>query len=799
MNNAEVLIKFKADDKEAQKTTKSVQKSLESVSKSTAKYSAVATGVIAGISAVSMEFEKSMANVQAISGATADDMALLEAKAREMGKETVFSASESADALSYMALAGWKTQDMLDGLPGILNLAAAGNTDLATTSDIVTDALTAFGKTAKDSARLADIMSATMSNSNTNIEMLGQSFKYVASLAGAMNYTMEDTSLALGLMANSGIKADQAGTSLRMMFTRLASPPNACAGAMKELGISLTNTDGTMKSMREVIQNLRTAFKGLNEEQKAEYASAIAGKNALSGMLALVNGSDEDFDKLANAIDNSTGSAQQMSDVMNQSTSNQLKIMWSEIQELALKMGEILVPTIRKTIAMFTKIAQALQNMSPEMRQFIIIVLEIVAALAPVTMIIAKVIQAFTMLGKAMTFLKAIGLINPFTLIIAGVIALVAGFVYLWKHCEAFRNFWINLWANIKKGLAKAGDWINNKIKSIGDFFSGVGEAIKTGFVTAITAIGDFIVNTITGIITFIMNIPTMVMNLITSIFTFINQIPYMLGFVIGYIIGSIYKFFHETIPAMWQWLWTQILNAIEFIKTLPSAIGKILASIGTFLANAWQNFVAWLGNVIEIIKALPGQIWAIIVNFFTTMWEKTVAFFDKIRNGLIDFIKNAKDKIIEFKDNIIDFFKELPGKMLDIGKNIVEGLWNGIKNMKEWMKNKVGEFAKGILDGMKSALGIHSPSKEFAILGKFSVLGYTEALDDMQSEVDNAINDTFGISPQLQNSSALHYSPNVVVNNDINVSQDPLGQMVSNIKSFSGGAKNDYSFGLGE
>ena len=726
MNNAEVLIKFKADDKEAQKTTKNVQKSLEGVSKSTAKYSAVASGVIAGISAVSMEFEKSMANVQAISGATAEDMKLLEAKAREMGKETVFSASESADALSYMALAGWKTQDMLEGLPGILNLAAAGNTDLATTSDIVTDALTAFGKSAKDSTKLADIMSATMSNSNTNIEMLGQSFKYVASLAGAMNYTMEDTSLALGLMANSGIKADQAGTSLRMMFTRLASPPNACAGAMKELGISLTNTDGTMKSMREVIQNLRTAFKGLNEEQKAEYASAIAGKNALSGMLALVNGSDEDFDKLANAIDNSTGSAQQMSDVMNQSTSNQLKIMWSEIQELALKMGEVLVPTIRKTIAMFTKIAQALQNMSPGMRKFVIIVLEIVAALAPVTMIIAKVIKAFTLLGKAVTFLKFIGVINPFTLIIAGVVALVAGFIYLWNHCEAFRQFWIDLWENIKIGL-------NNAL--------------------------EFMKNLLNNALIFIKSIPNMILEVIKSILSFLNNILYYLGYVLGYMSGLLFIFLTDTVPKA-------IMSFFEFLGSLP---GKI-----------WDLIVA----IFEFLGKIPDYLYDL--GFKMKVWF--INFKDKAIKGFRNLI-----------DNIVSFFKELPSKMWEIGKNVVEGLWNGIKNMGSWIKDKIFDFFKGIVDGAKDALGIHSPSKEFKILGKFSVLGYTEALDDMQNEVDTAIQDTFGISPQLQNASSLHYSPNVVVNNDINVSQDPLGQMVSNIKSFSGGAKNDYSFGLGE
>ena len=616
MNNAEVLIKFKASGTEdVEKKSKNVANTLKKTGQDLAIVSVAAGGAIAGIAKVGTEFEKSMSNVQAISGATADDMKLLENKAREMGKQTIFSASESADALSYMALAGWKTKDMLEGLPGILNLASAGNTDLATTSDIVTDALTAFGKTAEDSTKLADIMAATMANSNTNIEMLGNSFKYIASLAGAMNYTMEDTSLALGLMANSGIKADQAGTSLRMMFTRLASPPDTCATAMEKLGISLTDSTGKMKPMRDVIQDLRKAFSGLNEEQKAEYASAIAGKNALSGMLALVNSTDEDFNKLAGAIDNSSGSAQQMADIMNQSTSNQLKIMWSEVQELGLQLAESLLPVVKGLIGAMTSVAQWLQTLNPGVKNTILVVLGLVAGLTPVLLLVAKIITAIQVVIPIITAVGgAIGfLMNPITLIIGGIGLLIGAFAWLWNHCEAFRNFWINIWENIKMKFAVT-------VESVKAFFRG-----------------------------------------------------------------------------------------------------------------------------------------------------------------------------------LINFFTGIPGELKEIGSNMIKGLIDGVNGMKDKAVGAVKNVGKNLLNGMKNVLGIHSPSKEFGIIGKFSVLGYTEALDNMSGEVDKAINSTFGLSPNLTNSASLHYSPNVVVNNNVDISQDPLGQMVSNIKSFSGGAKNDYSFGLGE
>lgn len=251
---------------------------------------------------VGKEFDSSMSQVQAVSGATGKEIEQLRDKAKEMGANTKFSASEAADAFNYMAMAGWKTEDMLNGIDGILALAAAGNTDLATTSDIVTDALTAFGKTAGDSGRLANIMAAASSNANTNIEMMGGTFKYVAPVAGALGYSMEDVAVATGLMANAGIKAEQGGTALRSILTRLASPPKEAAMAMDALGISITNADGTMKPLSTVMDILRNRFNGLSESQQAQMAKALAGQEAMSGLLAIVNSAPADVDKLTQAV-----------------------------------------------------------------------------------------------------------------------------------------------------------------------------------------------------------------------------------------------------------------------------------------------------------------------------------------------------------------------------------------------------------------------------------------------------------------------------------------------------------------
>lgn len=289
---------------------------------------------------VGMDFESSMSNVQAISGATAEEMQQLNDKAKEMGETTKFSASESADAFSYMAMAGWKTEDMLEGIEGVMNLAAASSADLATTSDIVTDALTAMGYEAKDAGRLADVMAAASANANTNVELMGSTFKYVAPVVGALGYDMEDTAVAIGMMANAGIKGDKAGTALRSTLNRLSAPPKECAEEMEKLGISLTDGEGNMKTLMQVMEELRDAFSGLSETEQTAAAKHIAGQEAMSGLLAIVNGSEKDFEKLSNAITNSNGAAAEMADTMNNNVSGKLTLLQSKVEGIMIRLFE---------------------------------------------------------------------------------------------------------------------------------------------------------------------------------------------------------------------------------------------------------------------------------------------------------------------------------------------------------------------------------------------------------------------------------------------------------------------------
>ncbi|WP_373215113.1 phage tail tape measure protein [Blautia obeum] len=376
--------------------------------KATAAIIGGAATAVSGFAATAIkagsDFEAGMSKVQAISGASGDEIAKLADKAKEMGAKTKFSATESAEAMQYMAMAGWKTGDMLNGIEGIMNLAAASGEDLASTSDIVTDALTAFGEAADQSGKFADALAAAASNSNTNVAMLGESFKYVAPVAGALGYSYQDVSVALGLMANSGIKASMAGTSLRQLFTNLAKPTDSMAAAMDYLGISLQDDEENMKSLMDVMQDFRKSFgkcqmpmdefqsklaeldtqyangeltekkynkalQDLTEKAygaegalKAKYAATLAGTQGMSGLLAIVNSSDDDFDKLTEAIYNSDGAAEKMADTMNDNLQGAITLAKSALESVQIALYEKVQEPMKDTVKTVTSMLEDMNN-----------------------------------------------------------------------------------------------------------------------------------------------------------------------------------------------------------------------------------------------------------------------------------------------------------------------------------------------------------------------------------------------------------------------------------------------------
>lgn len=353
------------------------------------------------------DFDAGMSEVKAISGATGTEFKQLETKAIQMGAKTKYSATEAASAFKYMAMAGWDTNDMLSGISGVMNLAAASGEDLATTSDIVTDALTAFGLSAKDSSHFADILAQASSRSNTNVGLMGETFKYVAPVAGALGYSAEDCAVAIGIMANSGIKASQAGTALRSLFTRLAKPTDTVAAAMEKYNITLTDANGNMKPLSTLMSEMRDRFSGLSEAQKANLAATLAGQEGMSGLLAIVNSSDDDFKNLTDSINNADGASERMAKTMQDNLKGSFTIFKSTVESAAISIGKKLTPEVRKFVDTGTSLVKKFNDMSDAEKTNVVNIGKMATVIPLATLAGGKLLGSMLKLGKGMVNFNA--------------------------------------------------------------------------------------------------------------------------------------------------------------------------------------------------------------------------------------------------------------------------------------------------------------------------------------------------------------------------------------------------------
>ena len=481
---------------------------IEGVGKSLLPVTAAITGIgTAGIK-VASDFEKAMSGVQAITGATGADFETLREKAIELGATTSFSAGEVAEAMTEMAKAGWTTKQIIEGMAGVLDATAASGESLGTVSTIVADAITGFGLTAIDSARVADLMTQAANSGTIGVADLGESYKYVAPLAQSMGLSIEDVTTALSAMSMAGIKGSQAGTSLRTVLANMAKPSKTVATAMEELGFSITNSDGSFKSLDQIVTIMRTEFSGLTEDQQAYYATALAGKEGMSGLISLLNLTQEEYDALSASMNNCSGIAGETASVMQDNLQSKVEQLGGSLESLAIKLSEYVIPYLTGLVEKITAAVEAFTNLSPGVQKAILVIVGIAAVVGPLLIVIGKVVGAvgtiMTIIPKlagvihvvktAFAALNATMLANPILLIIAAIAALVAAFIHLWNSNEEFRQFWIDLWENIKEVaiaawngikefLAAAWQAINSTAQSIWngikDFFSGIWEGIK--------------------------------------------------------------------------------------------------------------------------------------------------------------------------------------------------------------------------------------------------------------------------------------------------------------------------------
>ena len=734
----------------------------------TTKVSLPIATALGGAVKVTADFDTQMSKVKAISGATGDEFDQLREKAREMGATSKYSATEAGQAFEYMGMAGWKTEDMLNGISGIMNLAAASGEELGTTSDIVTDALTAFGMSASDSARFADILASAATNANTNVSMMGESFKYVAPVAGSLGYSAEDVAIALGLMANSGIKADMAGTSLRNMFQRMAKPTKESQMAMDRLNLSLSDGNGNMYSFREIMDQLRESFTEINmsaeeydgildnldqqlasgelsqskynaalEElnreafgaegaEKARAAAMLGGTRAMSGLLAIANASTEDYEKLTNAIDNSSesfakladgsvvplnealasgaevietyeGQAAAMAATMQDNLGGDITTLKSMLEELAISIGDLLMPTIREIVEGVKSVVDWLNSLDEETKKTIVQVALVVAAVGPIITVIGTVVSAIgTVISVIGSIISAIGTIMPILSAIGGVItgtiipaiaaigapvlivvgaiaAVIAIIVLCVKH-----------WDEIKEAAGRAVEFMKEKWTQFKEHMSELWNNLKEK--TAETV---------------------------------------------------------QNMSQKWSEFKTNTTNRWNETKDSINAVNNLIAQ------HVSDRFNQIKENTIRDVNALK---------------DGAINAFNTLKSGIANTIGNIYTTIVNGFQNAINFITSLPGQAINWGRDIINGIVDGIHDAFDNLVGAVSDIAETIASYIHFSVPDKGPLRFFNSYMPDMMSQLAKGIENNMPKVERAMGDLAGtMMPSLGEAAGTTTNTNTV------------------------------------
>lgn len=724
------------------------------------------TAPLAGVASaglkVASDFEFSMSQVRAISGATGDDFEALRDKAIDLGASTSFSSSEVADAMTEMAKAGWDTNQILDGMEGVLDAAAASGENLATVSTIVADAITGFGLEAADSTRVADLLTQAANAGTIGINDLGESFKYIAPVANTMGFSIEDVTTAITALSTAGIKGSQAGTSLRGVLTRMVKPTDDVAAAMDELDISLTNSDGTFKSLDTILAEMRQSFSGMTDEQKAYYAAVLAGTEGQSGLLTLLNMTQEEYDEIAASMDNAAGVADETAAVMQDNLQAKIEQLFGALESLAIVIADNVIPALTDIVTKITEVIEWFTQLDSGTQRSILKFVAFVAVIGPVLSIFGRIISSigslFTAIGKvpsaftkaqggitkfvnslknipeAFTLAKAgftgfasqtsvigtalAGITAPIAAIIAAVVALGAAFATLWATNEDFRNGMIDTWNQLVNSFNEFCQGIVDRINELGFEFESITEvigAIWTGFCELLAPVFQGAWDTIVGILEGIMETITGLLDVIIGVFTgdaeqislgaqeIVNGIGTAIQSIIDGIVTAIIGFIDTALGFIGTNLQTVVTNIITFFQQLPM-------NIANFLSQAILSVQNWVSQMVLNAQQAGQQFVQNVINFIQQLPGNIANLLQTVISNVISWtsqmITNAQQAGSQFVMNVTTFLSQLPGQVASFLASAISSVASWASNMINAAVNMASQFVSSVVNGLASLPG---------------------------------------------------------------------------------------------
>lgn len=714
-------------------------------------------GIGTAAATVGIKFESAMSRVGAIAGATEEDMKSLNDQALQLGADTAFSAQEAAGGMENLASAGFSVNEIMDAMPGLLDLAASSGASVADASEIAASAIRGFGLEAKDAGHVADVFALAAAKTNAQTEDMGEAMKYVAPVAKAMGQSIEETAAAIGIMSDAGIKGSQAGTALRGAMSRLAKPTDAMYQVMTDLGLAFYDAEGKMLPLNGIVSTLETGMKDLTQEQRNNALVTLFGQESLSGILALMERGPETLVDLTKSFEDADGAAADMATTMLDNTGGSIDQMLGSIETLGIKISQVLAPVIRDVVDKITEFVNKLASLDEGTLQTIVKVAGFAAALGPVLLILGKVskgiggvMNAFgsiktgiagmqTALAAAGTSLSAVAL--PIVAIVAVVATLVAAFKHLWDTNEEFKNSVIAIWERIKGAFDEFTQGIIDTLNGLGFEFDNITQvigAVWDGFCQLLAPVFEYAFETIANVLETILGVLGGLFDVFAGIFS-----------------GD-WDLFWEGIKKVFESIWNGIKTAFENIwNAIKGVVDTVLKLFGTswdefwtgiktFFENIWNNIKQFFSDTINNIKTSVTEFIDNVVKFFTELPGKMMEALTNALNNIKEWGSNiiewAKVEIPKVIDNIMKFFLELPGKMLEIGGNLLKGLWDGILGAVDWVKDKISGIGDSILGWFKDAFGIHSPSRETAEMGDMLMQGLAGGMDKNMNVVMQSV-----------------------------------------------------------